>query len=116
MSNRRRVRERTRYCRPSVLAPPVISFTTGFTDSMTKHLGIDIRSTHIRVAELDVSYRRTAIHTLYEVDRSHFPTLVEALKNCAGPLLEEAETIATAVAGEQAFFHRIELPLTAQRQ
>ncbi len=83
---------------------------------MTKHLGIDIRSTHIRVAELDVSYRRTAIHTLYEVDRSHFPTLVEALKNCAGPLLEEAETIATAVAGEQAFFHRIELPLTAQRQ
>lgn len=83
---------------------------------MSKHLGIDIRSTYIRVAELEVSYRRTSILALYEVDRARFPSVVEALKACAGPLVSEAETLATAVAGEQAFFHRIELPLTAQRQ
>lgn len=83
---------------------------------MTKHLGIDVRSTCIRVAELEVSYRKTTIQALYEVDRAHFPSVVEAVKACAGPLAIEAETIATAVAGDQAFFHRIELPLTAQRQ
>lgn len=83
---------------------------------MSKHLGIDVRSTHVRVAELDVSYRRTTISALYEIDRTQFPTLVEAVKACAGPLAAEAETIATAVAGDQAFFHRIELPQTAQRQ
>jgi len=83
---------------------------------MTKHLGIDIRSTYVRVAELEVSYRKTTIQALYEVDRAHFSSLVEAVKACAGPLVKEAETIATAVPGDQAFFHRIELPLTAQRQ
>ncbi len=83
---------------------------------MSKHLGIDIRSSHVRVAELEVSYRRTMITALYEVDRAQYQTLVEALKACAGPMSEEAETIATAVDGDKSFFHRIELPLTAQRQ
>src|SRR5690606_1678000 len=83
---------------------------------MSKHLGIDIRSTHVRVAELEVSYRRSSINTLYEVERSRFSTLVEAVRACAGPLVAESETIAIPLAGERRFVHRIELPLTAPRQ
>src|SRR5690606_26117770 len=47
---------------------------------------------------------------------SRFSTLVQAVRACAGPLVAEAETIAIALAGERSFVHRIELPLTAQRQ
>lgn len=83
---------------------------------MSRLLGIDIRSTHVRVAELEVSYRKTSIEALYEVDRAVLPDLTEALRAAAGPFIERADAIGVAIDGDKSFVHTIELPPTAQRQ
>ncbi|MBN2196581.1 MAG: pilus assembly protein PilM [Polyangiaceae bacterium] len=83
---------------------------------MSRVIGIDIRSTHVRAALLRTSYRRITVERMLEVDVAQVGSLEEAVRACAAPLVLHGEGIAVALDGDRTFVHRIELPASARRQ
>jgi general secretion pathway protein L len=83
---------------------------------MAKYLGIDIGTTSVRAVSVRSSYRRLAIEAMVEVDLATTPTLAEAIRAAAGPLVSPGESIAVNLAGERTFVRRVGIPPAAQRQ
>jgi general secretion pathway protein L len=83
---------------------------------MGRFLGIDIGSKVVSAAVLEIGYRKLALLATREVAVDSEPTVAEAVRACAGPLLEQVDGIAAAVDGDVTFTHRITLPATAIKQ
>jgi general secretion pathway protein L len=80
---------------------------------MARLVGIDIDSTHVRVAALRTSYRKVALESLTEValdGRSEEAALREAIGK------SPADAIAIALAGDKCLYRRMELPRAAERE
>jgi len=83
---------------------------------MAKIIGIDIRGRFVRAVLLGTSYRRVALESLAEIDRTQFPALEQAVQACLLPLLQHADALAVSIDGDVSFVHRLSLPITAQKQ
>jgi general secretion pathway protein L len=83
---------------------------------MAKYLGIDIGTTSVRAVSVRSSYRHLAIEAMAEADLADAPTLAEAIRNAAAPLVSPGESIAVNLAGERTFVRKINIPPAAQRQ
>src|SRR2546426_502791 len=83
---------------------------------MAKIIGIDIQGRYVRAALLSTSYRKIALESLMEIDRTQIPGLDEAVQACLLPLVPHSDAIAVAVDGDAAFVHRLRLPVTAAKQ
>ncbi len=83
---------------------------------MGRFLGIDVGSRVVSAAVLEIGYRKLALIATREVAVDSAPSLEEAVRSCAGPLLEQVDGIAVAVDGDMTFTHRITLPATAMKQ
>ncbi len=80
---------------------------------MARLVGIDIDSTHVRVATLRTSYRKVALEALTEValdGRSEEAALREAFGKT------QADAVAIALAGDKCLYRRLELPRAAERE
>ncbi|HVU03122.1 MAG TPA: pilus assembly protein PilM [Polyangiaceae bacterium] len=83
---------------------------------MAKIIGLDIRTRHVRAVLLDSSYRRLAVESLVEVDRSQYAALDDAVQACLLPIIQHTDGLAVSVDGDAAFIHRLKLPPTAMKQ
>ena len=83
---------------------------------MGRFLGIDVGSKVVSAVVLEVGYRKLAIVASREVAVDSMPSLEEAVRACAAPLLEHVDGIAAAIDGDLTFTHRITLPATAAKQ
>jgi general secretion pathway protein L len=83
---------------------------------MGRFLGIDVGSKVVSAVVLEVGYRKLAIVASREVAVDSMPSLEEAVRACATPLLEQVDGIAAALDGDITFTHRITLPPTAAKQ
>jgi general secretion pathway protein L len=83
---------------------------------MAKLVGIDIRTHSVRAACIRTGYRTLTVEALAEIDRADVQTLEQAIQAVGLPLIQHVDGVATVIGGEQAFVHRLELPLTAAKQ
>jgi general secretion pathway protein L len=83
---------------------------------MGKFVGIDIRSNAVRVAVVRTGYRTLALEALVEIDLAEVSTLEQAIRAVALPVMGHVDGVATAIGGEHAFVHRLELPLTTGKR
>ncbi len=83
---------------------------------MARYIGIDIGSTHVRALLLSTGYRRIAIEAINEAAVDSAETLEQALQACVNPMLPHSDGLAVAIDGDNAFVHRLKLPLTARKQ
>jgi len=83
---------------------------------MSKLIGIDIQTAHVRAVLIGTSYRRITLEAVAEVERDRFATLEEALQTCLVPLVPHSDAVAIAVDGAQSFLHRLSIPRTAEKQ
>lgn len=83
---------------------------------MSRVIGIDIRTGHVRAVLVRLGYRRPAIERMVEVSRSTTETLRQAIQACVVPIAQHGEAVAVAVSAERAFIHRIVLPGSARKQ
>jgi general secretion pathway protein L len=83
---------------------------------MARYIGIDIGSSHVRALLLVTGYKRVAIEAINEVAIDSVESLDQALTVCATTMLPHADGIAVAIDGDDAFVHRLKLPLTARKQ
>lgn len=83
---------------------------------MAKIIGIDIRGRYVRAVLLGTSYRRIALESLAEIDRTQFPEIEQAVQACLLPLIQHADALAVAIDGDVSYVHRLSLPNTAQKQ
>ncbi|HEX6276977.1 MAG TPA: pilus assembly protein PilM [Polyangiaceae bacterium] len=83
---------------------------------MGRFLGIDVGSQVVSAAVLEVGYRKLAVVATREVAVDSMPSLEEAVRACAMPLLEHLDGMAAAIDGDVTFTHRITLPATAIKQ
>ena len=83
---------------------------------MANLLGIDIADETVRVALLRSSYRRVTIGALEECPLADYPSIAEAIRAVAAPLLSRGDSVATQMSGDKLFVRRVELPPTAMKQ
>src|SRR6186713_2834684 len=83
---------------------------------MGRFLGIDVGSKVVSTVALEVGYRKLAVVGMREVPVDSAPSVEEAVRACAAPLLEHVDGIATAIDGDLTFIHRLTLPATAMKQ
>ncbi|HET7542067.1 MAG TPA: pilus assembly protein PilM [Polyangiaceae bacterium] len=83
---------------------------------MARYIGIDIGSSHVRALLLVTGYKRVAIEAINEVAIDSVESLEQALTACATSMLPHADGVAVAIDGDDAFVHRLKLPLTARKQ
>jgi general secretion pathway protein L len=83
---------------------------------MGRYLGIDVGSKVVSAVVLETGYRKLALTGMREVPVDSAPSLEDAVRACAGPLLEQIDAMAAAVDGDVSFAHRITLPATAIKQ
>lgn len=83
---------------------------------MARYIGIDIGSTHVRALLLNKGYRRTAIEAISEIAIDSVESLEQAITQCVSPMLAHTDGLAVAIDGDNAFVHRLKLPLTAKKQ
>jgi general secretion pathway protein L len=83
---------------------------------MSKLIGIDIRPHTVRIAVLRTSYRRAYLEALHEVDRREHEDLGAALREVVGSHQQQGEGVGVVLEGNNAFIHRIALPLAALKQ
>src|SRR6188768_1210338 len=83
---------------------------------MARYIGIDIGSSHVRALLLVTGYKRVAIEAINEVAIDSVESLEHALTACATAMLPHTDGIAVAIDGDEAFVHRLKLPLTARKQ
>lgn len=83
---------------------------------MAGFVGIDIGKTHVRAASISVGYKRLSLGKLEEVALDAVESLERAIQLACGPLLEQADSVAVAVDGDQCFIQRITIPATAQKR
>jgi general secretion pathway protein L len=81
-----------------------------------RFLGIDVGSQVVSAAVLEIGYRKLALIATREVAVDSMPSLEEAVRACATPLLEHLDGMAAAIDGDVTFTHRITLPPTAMKQ
>ncbi len=83
---------------------------------MAGFVGIDIGKTHVRAVSLSVGYKRLSLGRLEEVALDSAASLESALQQACAPLLEQMDSVAVAIDGDQCFIHRISIPATAQKR
>jgi len=83
---------------------------------MARYIGIDIGSSQVRALLLTTGYRRVAIEAINEVAFDAVESLETALQTCVAAMLPHSDGIAVAIDGDNAFVHRMKLPLTARKQ
>jgi general secretion pathway protein L len=83
---------------------------------MGRFLGIDVGSKVVSAVVLEIGYRKLAFVATREVAVDSAPSLMEAVRACAVPLLDQVDGVAAAVDGDVTFTHRITLPATAMKQ
>jgi general secretion pathway protein L len=83
---------------------------------MGRFLGIDVGSKVVSAVVLEIGYRKLALVASREVAVESAPSLEEAIRWCAGSLLEHLDGMAAAVDGDVTFTHRLTLPPTALKQ
>lgn len=83
---------------------------------MRRHVGIDIRSSHVRAALILTGYRKLVVERLVEIDMATAGTVEQALASTSLPLVQQAESYAVSVEGDSSFIHHITLPATAMKQ
>ena len=79
---------------------------------MSRFVGIDIRTTHVRTVVVRTGFRSVQVERMLEVDRQSVASLEEALRVSASSVLEHADSLAISVDGQKAFVRRISLPAT----
>src|SRR5689334_2027867 len=83
---------------------------------MGRFIGIDIGSRVINVALLEVGFKKLEVRALAEVPVDSAPTLAEAVRSAAMPLLDHVDAVGVALDGDLTFTHRLTLPATALKQ
>lgn len=84
---------------------------------MSRVLGVDIRSTHVRVAALSVGYRALELGGFSEELLSDHESAAEALRACIAQLPPgPIDTLVTTVDGRLCFSHRVKLPESARKR
>lgn len=83
---------------------------------MGRFLGIDIGSRVINAALLEVGFKKLEVRALTEFPVDSAPTLAEAIRMAAAPLLDHVDAVGAAVDGDLTFTHRLTLPATALKQ
>ena len=75
---------------------------------MARLVGIDIRSTHIRVVLLQTQYRGLKLLACRQVPLVAGQNIEEALRLVGLPLVQQGEHLATCVSGDQLFIRGAE--------
>ncbi len=82
---------------------------------MARYLGIDIGTTQLRLAVVRTAYRKTLLEQVITQERAQGMDLPETLRALLAPFIGKVDSINFAFEGEELFFRRFELPVTARR-
>src|SRR5262245_27952282 len=83
---------------------------------MARLVGIDVRTTHVRVVLLQSQYRGLKVVGYRQAPLVVGQDLEETLRLVGLPLVQQGEHLATCVSGDQLFIRDIELPAAASKQ
>lgn len=84
---------------------------------MSRTIGIDFRNNHVRIAALQVGYRKIELEGLYEEHLAGHESPTEALRACLAQLPPGGvDTIVATVDGSRCFTHLVELPESAKKR
>jgi Tfp pilus assembly PilM family ATPase len=84
---------------------------------MSRVVGVDFRSHHVRVAALKVGYRALELEALSEESLSGHESEADALRACLAQLPPGSiDTLVATVDGRRCFSHRVCLPASAKKR
>lgn len=84
---------------------------------MSRTIGIDFRSNHVRIAALHVRYRKLELEGLYEELLSAHESPREALRSCLAHIPPGGiDMIVTSVDGSRCFTHAVRFPESARKR
>ncbi len=84
---------------------------------MSRTIGIDFRNNHVRIAALQVGYRKIELEGLYEEMLAGHEGPSDALRACLGQMPPGGiDSIVTTLDGASCFMHLVELPESAKKR